>query len=45
MYAWAEGVLIVNRDPTPYDGIATEVVRTPIGDALPAICAALGAVG
>jgi NAD-dependent deacetylase len=36
-------LVIVNRDPTPYDGLAVEVVREPIGTALPRICAALGA--
>jgi NAD-dependent deacetylase len=30
-------VVIVNEQPTPYDGIADVVVREPIGDALPAI--------
>jgi NAD-dependent deacetylase len=35
-------LVIVNRDPTPYDGIAVDVVREPIGTALPRICAALG---
>jgi NAD-dependent deacetylase len=30
-------LVIVNRDPTPYDGIATAVIRDPIGDALPRI--------
>ncbi|GAB2865629.1 Sir2 family NAD-dependent protein deacetylase [Actinocorallia aurea] len=34
-------VVIVNRDPTPYDDRATAVIRTPIGEAIPAICAAL----
>lgn len=34
-------VVIVNRDPTPYDDLATEVIREPIGEALPQICAAL----
>jgi NAD-dependent protein deacetylase/lipoamidase len=28
-------VVIVNRDPTPYDHIATAVIRDPIGEALP----------
>jgi NAD-dependent deacetylase len=31
------GVVIVNNQPTPYDGIAGAVVRAPIGDALPAL--------
>ncbi|AEV85564.1 NAD-dependent deacetylase [Actinoplanes sp. SE50] len=34
-------VVIVNRDPTPYDDLAVEVIREPIGTALPEICAAL----
>lgn len=31
-------VVIVNADPTPYDDLAAAVVRTPISDALPALC-------
>ncbi|MEO5734805.1 MAG: hypothetical protein ABIN96_09325 [Rubrivivax sp.] len=31
-------VVIVNDQPTPMDGLADAVVRTPIGDALPLIC-------
>ncbi|MCW2916586.1 MAG: NAD-dependent deacetylase [Actinomycetia bacterium] len=34
-------LVIVNRDPTPYDHLATEVIREPIGTAVPRICAAL----
>jgi NAD-dependent deacetylase len=30
-------LVIVNRDPTPYDSIATVVIRQPIGEAVPAI--------
>jgi NAD-dependent deacetylase len=30
-------LVIVNRDPTPYDPIAAEVVRDPIGEAVPRI--------
>lgn len=30
-------LVVVNRDPTPYDGIATAVIREPIGEAVPAI--------
>jgi NAD-dependent deacetylase len=30
-------LVIVNRDPTPYDPIATTVIRQPIGEAVPAI--------
>ncbi|ANW17395.1 SIR2 family NAD-dependent protein deacylase [Streptomyces clavuligerus] len=32
---------IVNAEPTPYDGIADEIVRDPIGTALPRLLAAL----
>lgn len=34
-------LVIVNRDPTPYDDQAAYVVREPIGEALPKICAAM----
>ncbi len=34
-------LVIVNRDPTPYDDLATAIIRDPIGTALPEICAAL----
>jgi len=34
-------LVIINRDPTPYDAIATAVVRQPIGDAVPALVDAL----
>ena len=30
-------LVIVNRDPTPYDGIATALIREPISAAIPAI--------
>ncbi|HUA31361.1 MAG TPA: Sir2 family NAD-dependent protein deacetylase [Streptosporangiaceae bacterium] len=30
-------LVIVNRDPTPYDAAATEVIREPIGEAVPRI--------
>jgi NAD-dependent deacetylase len=30
-------LVIVNRDPTPYDPIATATISEPIGDAVPAI--------
>jgi NAD-dependent deacetylase len=30
-------LVIVNRDPTPYDGLATAVIRQPISTAVPAI--------
>jgi NAD-dependent deacetylase len=36
-------LVIVNRDPTPYDHLAIEVVREPISTAVPRICAALAA--
>ena len=31
------GVVIVNAEPTPYDGVAGAVVRAPISDVLPAL--------
>jgi NAD-dependent deacetylase len=34
-------LVIVNRDPTPYDTVATSVIRQPIGEAVPAIVTAL----
>jgi NAD-dependent deacetylase len=34
-------LVIVNRDPTPYDPLATAVIRQPIGEAVPAIVSAL----
>ncbi|MFI6762077.1 hypothetical protein ACIBF5_23350 [Micromonospora sp. NPDC050417] len=34
---------IVSRDPTPYDALAVEVVREPIGTALPRIAVMLAA--
>ncbi|MCE7002618.1 Sir2 family NAD-dependent protein deacetylase [Kibdelosporangium philippinense] len=34
-------LVIINRDPTPYDHLAVELVREPIGVAVPKICAAL----
>jgi len=33
-------LVIVNAEPTPYDGIADEVVREPVGDALPRLVGA-----
>lgn len=30
-------LVIVNRDPTPYDGLATAIIRDPISEAVPAI--------
>ena len=30
-------LIIVNRDRTPYDGIATEIIRDPLSEALPGI--------
>jgi NAD-dependent deacetylase len=40
----AEGgaaLVIVNRDPTPYDGAATAVIREPIGQAVPRLAGQL----
>jgi len=34
-------LVIVNRDPTPYDGLAAEVIREPIGTAVPRLTARL----
>ena len=34
-------LVIVNADPTPYDGLAAEVVREPIGTAVPRIAGQL----
>jgi NAD-dependent deacetylase len=34
-------LVIVNRDPTPYDELATEVISEPIGTSVPRIAAAL----
>jgi NAD-dependent deacetylase len=34
-------LVIVNRDPTPYDGMAAAVVRNPIGEALPRLLPAV----
>jgi NAD-dependent deacetylase len=33
--------VVVNRDPTPYDGLADAVIREPIGEAIPGIAAQL----
>jgi NAD-dependent deacetylase len=30
-------LVIVNRDPTPYDRLASDVIRVPIGEAIPAL--------
>ncbi|MFF8593629.1 NAD-dependent deacetylase [Streptomyces sp. NPDC015220] len=38
-------LIIVNAEPTPYDDIADEVVRGPIGTALPALLRVLGEAG
>jgi NAD-dependent deacetylase len=38
-------LVIINRDPTPYDALATEVIREPIGTAVPRIADALIAAG
>ena len=34
-------LVIVNRDATPYDGLAAEVIREPIGTAIPRLAAQL----
>jgi NAD-dependent deacetylase len=34
-------LIIVNAEPTPYDSVADELIREPIGTALPALLAAL----
>ena len=34
-------LVIVNRDPTPYDGLAAGVIRDPIGTAVPRLAAQL----
>jgi NAD-dependent deacetylase len=31
-------VVIVNAEPTPFDDLADAVLRTPIGETLPALC-------
>jgi NAD-dependent deacetylase len=28
-------LVIINRDPTPYDPVATAIIRDPIGPAVP----------
>ncbi|MFD9405150.1 NAD-dependent deacetylase [Streptomyces sp. NPDC060011] len=38
-------IVVVNAEATPYDEIADEVVREPIGSALPALLSALGSEG
>ncbi|MFH9980914.1 SIR2 family NAD-dependent protein deacylase [Streptomyces sp. NPDC017179] len=38
-------LIIVNAEPTPYDDIADEVVRRPIGTALPKLLRLLGETG
>ncbi|MGJ5831328.1 SIR2 family NAD-dependent protein deacylase [Streptomyces ossamyceticus] len=38
-------LIIVNAEPTPYDELADEVVREPIGTALPEVLRRVGAVG
>ncbi|MCG5215317.1 SIR2 family NAD-dependent protein deacylase [Streptosporangium sp. KLBMP 9127] len=35
-------LIIVNGEPTPYDEVADEVIRDPIGVAVPRLCATLG---
>jgi NAD-dependent deacetylase len=36
-------MVIVNRDPTPYDGLASALLRDPIGETLPRLVAPLAA--
>jgi NAD-dependent deacetylase len=36
-------LIIVNAEPTPYDGLAGEVIREPIGTALPRLLTRLQA--
>jgi NAD-dependent deacetylase len=36
-------LIIVNAEPTPYDGLAGEVIREPIGMALPQLLTRLQA--
>jgi NAD-dependent deacetylase len=38
-------LIVVNAEPTPYDELADEVVREPIGTALPEVLRRVGAVG
>jgi len=38
-------LVIVNRDPTPYDRAAIAVIREPIGEAVPRIAGQLLAAG
>jgi len=37
-------LIIVNADPTPYDDVAAEVIREPIGEAIPRLLNALASV-
>lgn len=39
--AMGAALVIVNRDPTPYDAMAAEVIRDPIGEAIPRIAGQL----
>jgi NAD-dependent deacetylase len=36
-YRGGARLVIVNRDPTPYDRLAADVIREPIGEAIPAL--------
>jgi NAD-dependent deacetylase len=38
-------LVIVNRDPTPYDDLASEIIREPIGSVLPRIADQLLSAG
>ena len=31
-------LMIINAQPTPFDDLADEIMRQPIGDVLPALC-------
>lgn len=39
---WGAKLVVMNAEPTPYDALADEVVREPIGEALPSLLAGLG---
>jgi NAD-dependent deacetylase len=36
-------LVVVNRDPTPYDGMASALLRDPIGEVLPRLVTPLAA--
>jgi NAD-dependent deacetylase len=37
-------LVVMNAEPTPFDGVAAAVVRTPLGEALPALMVALASL-